>query len=197
MRYTPEHKNQARQKIIHATAGLAKRDGFGSTGLDGLMQAAGMTSGAFYKHFQGKEQLLEAIVGSEIKRSTGLFLSEGGGSEELLLAVQAYLSPHHVKHSDKGCILPALSGEVGRASSQVKASFERELLGMMSEMNTRVGDSVKVQAMLAMVVGGVLLARAMETPASQTDMLNACLKVASEVIEPKAVGSTSSNFDKE
>lgn len=183
MRYTPEHKIEARHKIIQAAGALSKKEGFGTTGVDGLMHAAGMTSGAFYKHFKGKEQLLEDIVSTEIKRSIGLFLSEGGGTEELAGAVQKYLSRSHVNHPDKGCILPALSAEVGRASSQVKHTFERELMVMMGALETRVKDSANAQALLAMMVGGVLLARAMDTKTSQSAMLSACQTVACQLFD--------------
>lgn len=185
MRYTPAHKKEAHQKIVQAAGALAKKDGFGTTGVDGLMQASGMTSGAFYKHFQSKEQLLEDIVVTEIKRSIGLFFSEGDGTDELLQATQKYLSRTHVNNPDKGCVLPALSAEVARASSSVKESFEHELLTMMSQLNARVNNPVKTQALLAMMVGGVLLARAMNTKAAQTAMLTACQKAAGQFIESK------------
>lgn len=183
MRYTPEHKKEARQKIVQAAGALAKKEGFGTTGVDGLMSAAGMTSGAFYKHFENKEQLLEDIVSTEIKRSIGLFLTEGGGVDELLSLIQKYLSRPHVNHPDKGCILPALSGEVGRASSAVKESFERELFVMMDKLDSRINNPAMTQAVLSMMVGGVLLARAMNTNAAQTSMLTSCQTIITQLIQ--------------
>ena len=62
MRYAPEHKEGTRARLVKATGALAKRQGFSGTGIDGLMAAAGLTSGAFYAHFRSKNELLEAIV---------------------------------------------------------------------------------------------------------------------------------------
>jgi TetR/AcrR family transcriptional repressor of nem operon len=185
MRYTPEHKKETCQKIVQAAGALAKKEGFGITGVDGLMEAAGMTSGAFYKHFQSKEQLLDEIVITEIRRSIDHFLTEGGGLDELLIAVQKYLSRPHVNHPDKGCILPALSGEVAHASTTVRESFERELFEMIGKLDARIDNPSMTQAVLSMMVGGVLLARAMSSKPAQTSMLSACQAAITQLIKPK------------
>ena len=73
MRYPPEHKEGTRARLLEAGGALAKKDGFASTGVDGLMAAVGLTSGAFYSHFRSKAELLEAIVESELGRSLDRF----------------------------------------------------------------------------------------------------------------------------
>jgi AcrR family transcriptional regulator len=53
-----------RQRLMDAALHLVARDGFQRTTVGDIERAAGLTArgGALYKHFKGKEQLLEAAV---------------------------------------------------------------------------------------------------------------------------------------
>ncbi|HHW1778802.1 TPA: TetR/AcrR family transcriptional regulator, partial [Pseudomonas aeruginosa] len=66
MRYKPEQKQATRALLLSKAAPLVKRQGFASTGLDTLMKAAGLTTGAFYSQFSSKAELLEAILQREL-----------------------------------------------------------------------------------------------------------------------------------
>ena len=69
MRYPPDHKTVARAKLIEAGGALAKKAGFSNTGIDALVAAAGVTTGAFYSQFRSKAELLHAIVERELSRT--------------------------------------------------------------------------------------------------------------------------------
>ena len=43
MRYSNEHKQQTRERLLASSGALAKRGGFASTGVAGLMKAIGLT----------------------------------------------------------------------------------------------------------------------------------------------------------
>ena len=45
MRYSTEHKEETRRRIVQAAVALAKKQGFGTTGVDGLMGACITLSG--------------------------------------------------------------------------------------------------------------------------------------------------------
>ena len=65
----------ARGAILDATMTLVARQGFARTSLDEIAAAAGVSRGAIYWHFKGKDDLLAAIVAeiSPIPRVTALF----------------------------------------------------------------------------------------------------------------------------
>jgi AcrR family transcriptional regulator len=65
----------ARAAILDATMTLVARQGFTRTSLDEIAAAAGVSRGAIYWHFKGKDDLLAAIVAeiSPIPRVTALF----------------------------------------------------------------------------------------------------------------------------
>ncbi len=183
MRYSTEHKAEARNKIISSAAALAKKEGFGTTGVDALMGSAGMTGGAFYKHFSTKEDLLSEIVLAEIKRSTTLFAAKPDAAESPMEMLEKYLSLTHVKKPEKGCLLPALSAEIGHASEPVKQSFEDQIKQLVNELSPAFGDTDNTWAALSLCVGGIMLARAMKTEEAQQSLLDACKKGAQAVLK--------------
>src|SRR5215470_18188474 len=65
MRKSREEAAATRERIVDAAAREFRQNGIAETGLDDLMQAAGLTHGGFYKHFESKNQ----VVGEAVKRS--------------------------------------------------------------------------------------------------------------------------------
>ncbi len=53
----PKDQGKARQKILDAALHIIRAQGFSATSVDELCQAAGVTKGAFFHHFQTKEDL--------------------------------------------------------------------------------------------------------------------------------------------
>ena len=62
MPYSPQHKEQSRQKILQAAAKLFCAHGFDRVTLNQIMKKANLTHGAFYGHFSGKSALYEAAL---------------------------------------------------------------------------------------------------------------------------------------
>lgn len=58
MRYTKEHKQQTRQRIIATAGRRLKRDGIDGSGVATLMKDAGLTNGTFYAYFASKDHLI-------------------------------------------------------------------------------------------------------------------------------------------
>ena len=67
MRYKPEHKLQARAYILNTAGRRLKRDGFDGVGVHGMMEEAGLTTGAFYSHFSSKDELLFEVLRDGLK----------------------------------------------------------------------------------------------------------------------------------
>lgn len=169
MRYPPGHKAEARQQILENVGALAKKQGFEATGVSELMAAAGLTSGALYTHFGSKSGMLEALMEAELQRSSRWF-SECEDASALL---DAYLSLAHVEHPEKGCILPALTAEVAHADPSVREHYEAMLLDMKAQLGNRLDSEADAWAILAQLVGAVMLARAMASSATRTALLDA------------------------
>lgn len=173
MRYPANRKAETRQQLIEKAGALAKKEGFATTGVDGLMATVGLTGGAFYSHFESKNALLLEIIRRELAVSHKLLSQQlTNGQLEQFLAL--YLSPVHVKFPEVGCALPSLSNEVSRADDEIKQAFEQGIKKTQAILSAQLQDDDAAWAMLAMTVGAVSLARALHSTETQNQLLTAC-----------------------
>lgn len=172
MRYSSEHSEQTRQRILDAAGREFRARGFGGVGVDALAKAAGVTSGAFYSHFRSKAEAFRAVTVAGLERlRKGVAHFRGTYGENWLDAfVTYYLSPGHRQEVADSCALPSLSSGVGRADESTRAAYEAELLQVAAAVANGMagaGEGTAAQReaawpVLAQLVGGVLLARAVQ-----------------------------------
>lgn len=60
-----ERRESTRRALLDTGRELFARHGYAGTSLDAIVAAFGMTKGAFYHHFSGKEELFEAVYVEE------------------------------------------------------------------------------------------------------------------------------------
>ena len=89
-RYGKEHKQTTRRRIIEAAGRRLKRDGIDGSGVATLMADAGLTNGAFYAHFDSKEDLVASTVADQLREER-----ERYSTQSLEEIVRGYLSPQH------------------------------------------------------------------------------------------------------
>src|SRR5215510_3382514 len=58
----PEAPTTGRDRLVAAAIELFYRHGFSAIGVDRVIEAAGVTKTTFYKHFEGKDDLMVAAV---------------------------------------------------------------------------------------------------------------------------------------
>jgi TetR/AcrR family transcriptional repressor of nem operon len=172
MRYGPEHKDAARARILAAVGRGFRRNGYGGIGVDGLAKEAGVTSGAFYGHFQSKGEAFEAAaLGGlvELRQAVERFRTEQGAAW-LGRFVDFYLSTKRTCELGESCALQSLTPEVARAGRATRAAYEAELLSVVDAVaaglpgKTPAGRRKLAWTVLAALSGGVTLARAAEDP---------------------------------
>ena len=172
MRYSKEHKHEARQRLLASSARHVKQHGFAASGVDALAAAAGVTSGSLYKHFAGKADLFAAVIRAELQRTADRFAAiQPDNAEAADKAVAAYLSPQHLRHPERGCPLPALAAEVARADDAVRIAFDAGLRAVHAQLEPIAGSSAGAWALINQSVGAVMLARAALDPGLQRELL--------------------------
>ncbi len=169
MRYPPDHKQSSRARLVEAGAALAKQEGFGNTGLQALMAAADMTTGAFYSQFKSKPELLQAIIAHELSKTLDWF--EGKSAAEIARSLNAYLSMQHAENPAQGCAIPALGAEVARADDATRLTFEQLILRVHAAIADATGDEQLPWVLISQAVGAIVLARAMSTRAVRQTLL--------------------------
>ena len=110
MPYTPEHKQQTRERIVRAAAGLFNRRGFAEVTIGEIMAAAGLTHGGFYRHFTSKEELYAEAVRHFLKKDVPERWQKGPDEcppdqAFAKFVVDAYLSRDHLEDADGSCPL--------------------------------------------------------------------------------------------
>ncbi len=165
-RYSSEHKEATRRRIVETAGRRLKRDGIDGSGIAALMADAGLTNGAFYAHFDSKEDLVATVVGDQVGRQASEFSELPDGRAGLEAFVAEYLSPGHRDHPDIGCPSAALLDEVGRSTDATKEAYTAGTMAVLEEICTRLApddpESARgtALALFTMMVGSMQLARA-------------------------------------
>jgi AcrR family transcriptional regulator len=164
-----------------------REDGIAASGIASIMSDAGLTNGAFYPHFESKEELVrECISTAQIDQSKLLQEALDAGGLELLFT--AYLSPEHRDAPGLGCISAALLGELSRQSSETRKRYTEGLLNLMCLMATALpkGGSDTKDVMLAIfstLIGSLQLARAVAGAALSDRILGAGVDAARAILQ--------------
>ncbi|MCA0240550.1 MAG: TetR/AcrR family transcriptional regulator [Proteobacteria bacterium] len=184
MRYPKDQKETTRQSLLAASGSFAKEHGFFSSGVDALASAAGVTSGALYRHFDGKAGLFSAVVDAEIEKSLDRFSHLPPEHPiEFEKAIAGYLSTKHVAKPSEGCMLPAMTAEVSRADGATRQRFQEGVQEMKDLIGQFTRDEDAAWALLAQSVGAVMLARAMTDESVQKECLRAVRRNASDLVK--------------
>ena len=185
MPYAPDHKQQTRNKIVRSAARLFNRRGFTEVTVGEIMMEAALTHGGFYRHFNSKEELYgEAVRHFLRKEAPERWQKEPVGACKpdrpfAKSVVDAYLSHEHFEDIDGSCPLIGLSSDVAHSSEAVKAAYREVAESMIQVFKANLkGRGAREQAMVlvALCVGGMVLARAMDDQALAHDFLGTTRK---------------------
>jgi AcrR family transcriptional regulator len=168
MRYPPEHKDETRQRILKSAARLFNRRGFVDVTIDEIMTEAGLTHGGFYRHFGSKDELYADAVRQ--------FLHQGlaepwqlkharpceSGPAFAKFVLDAYLSRDHLQDVDGSCPLIGLSSDVARSGPIVKAAYRESMINVFQANVDGAEAREQALVLLALCVGGMVLARAVD-----------------------------------
>jgi len=166
VRYNKEHKEATRKRIIETAGRRFKQDGIDGSGIATLMADAGLTNGAFYAHFDSKDDLVATVVGEELGRQANEFAELPPGPAGLEAFVDWYLSRDHRAHPEAGCPSAALLDEIGRSDKEAKRAYTKGAKAILDEICVRLAPEDPgsargtALALFAMMVGTMQLARA-------------------------------------
>ena len=167
MRYDKEHKQATRQRIISAAGRRLKSDGIDGSGVATLMADAGLTNGAFYAHFESKDDLVATVVADQLRTQRDGLDALAPGRAGIEQFLHWYLSVEHRDDRGAGCPSAALLEEIGRCTEPTKSAYTDGLLAMADDIAARLAPHdpqsarVGVLGVFAMVIGTLQLSRAL------------------------------------
>jgi TetR/AcrR family transcriptional regulator, transcriptional repressor for nem operon len=103
--------------------------GFGGAGVDALAKGAGLTSGAFYAHFDSKAEAFRLVVADSLAllRNGVIAFQESHGRNWRDPFVDFYLGERMQLALDEACGVPTFSADVARADDATRANYQAEL----------------------------------------------------------------------
>lgn len=181
MRVSRAQAEENRRNVIDVASRLFRQHGFDGIGLKDLMEAAGMTQGAFYKQFASKGDLIAEASARALDSATSRWSNAAAANpnDPLGAVIAFYMSKGHQKEKMEGCPLVALGADAARQSADVKASFEagiREHLRVLSGLLSKADNEEKrdkAMAILSTMVGAVTLSRVVNDPRLAQSFLDA------------------------
>jgi TetR/AcrR family transcriptional regulator, transcriptional repressor for nem operon len=177
VRYGKEHKQVTRQRIIETAGCRLKRDGIDGSGVATLMKDAGLTNGAFYAHFESKEDLVAAAVSDQLRDQRKWLASIVPGRAGLEQMVRTYLSPEHRDNPEEGCPSAALLDEITRCSEPTQQAYTDSVLAFINDIATRLAPHdppsarTKTLSVYALMIGTLQLSRALADRQLADDIL--------------------------
>jgi len=157
MRYPAKETAVKHERIVKEASRLFRERGFENVSVGDVMKAAGLTHGAFYAHFGSKEELKAAAVAYGLKVWLGR-VQRSNSEKSKESYSDRYLSRWHRDNPGQGCTAAALAQELARSTPELKAAFEHGLENILSAS----GDRKEAIFQVAAMIGGVVLARAVQ-----------------------------------
>ncbi|MFZ6745891.1 TetR/AcrR family transcriptional regulator [Undibacterium sp. JH2W] len=185
MAHRAGQKEESKAKILKSAGRGFRSRGFGGSGVDGLAKDAEVTSGAFYAHFKSKaDAFREAVVAGLQDLKLGVSQArEQLGNNWRTAFIDFYLGERRTCDLADSCALQSLSAEVARATEDTRIAYETELQAIIETVAAGLDGQADAKreeaiALLALMVGGVTLARAVNDPAISKDIAAAVRKAA-------------------
>jgi TetR/AcrR family transcriptional regulator, transcriptional repressor for nem operon len=186
MRYEKGHKDATRQHILDVASAQFREGGVAAVGIAGIMTGAGLTNGAFYNHFESKEDLVEAVLANALgERKIGLRANLEAG-KSLDVTIRDYLSARHRDDASGGCPTAALVAEIARHPKTTRDAFTGKIMEIVDLIAVRAGKGSarerrkRAIAVYGLMVGALQLARAVNDR-----------KLSDEILQSAADGALS------
>jgi TetR/AcrR family transcriptional repressor of nem operon len=191
MPYPASHHSQVKRKIIDSARRLFNRHGFENVSLQQIMAGAGLTHGGFYSYFKSKSDLYAEVLGCFFTDPDWKNCWEGvhvdlSSTDVGPQVVRAYLSRQHYEDVENSCPMVALPTDVARSNATARRAFETVFRAMVSVLERSLLDKTrprraKAQAIAAMCVGGMIVARTMVDRALADELRDACTVMAQKL----------------
>jgi TetR/AcrR family transcriptional repressor of nem operon len=168
MRRSRQEALETRRRIVESAARLFRAKGIARVSIADVVAPLGLTIGAFYRHFDGKDALVkDAVEAASLEsaaRQSQMAPHESPAARRAVL-LGNYLSKGHKDHPEQGCPVAALCSEMFYEGASNKQAFTRALERLLEVVEgVMPGDSKEGRQRrlrtAASIVGALVLARA-------------------------------------
>jgi TetR/AcrR family transcriptional regulator, transcriptional repressor for nem operon len=194
-RYDAEHKAETRRRIIDTAGRRFKQGGIDGSGVAALMSDAGLTNGAFYAHFESKDDLVANVVADQLRTQQAALGSLPEGRAALEEFVRDYLAARHRDDPSTGCPSAALLDEIGRCDDTIRDSYTEGMQSIVDVVATHLSPHdpsaarTRALGLFTLLVATLQLARAVSDRQLSDDILESGIRNAQILLDCGAVES--------
>jgi len=186
MPYTPEQKERTRERILESARCIFNRKGFAEATIGEIMSAAGLSHGGFYRHFTSKADLYAEAVRRFLcqdapKPWQTRQRTESGPKSRAQRILAAYFSLDHFNDRERCCPLIGLPSEASRSDQDVRVAYQEVVEKLLSIFEAELEGPHRHEravALVALCVGGMVLARGVGDESIADDIRRAAYKQA-------------------
>jgi len=161
VRVSKEKVVEHRRAILETASRMFRERGFSEVGVAEIMQASGLTHGAFYGHFQSKADL----AGEACRAACANGREKWESRADLSALVDNYLSPAHRDNPASGCAISAFTGEIAHQPLELQRDYADGVATFLAQIEGRLkiegpaDRRATAIAVLSSIVGALTLAR--------------------------------------
>ncbi|MBB3773365.1 TetR/AcrR family transcriptional repressor of nem operon [Angulomicrobium tetraedrale] len=154
-----------RSAILESASRLFRERGFNDVGVAEIMQASGLTHGAFYGHFRSKADL----AGAACREACAEGVDNWKHSGDIATILDRYLSIAHRDNPARGCALGAFAGDIARQGPELQHDYAEAIERFRGVIEQHLTDNEpevrrrKATTILATMVGALTMARGIAT----------------------------------
>jgi len=181
-------KEETKNRMIDAASRSFRQFGYDGIGVDGIAKEAGVTSGAFYSHLGSKSAAFNIAVEAGLDEVIAAIpkFRTNHGKYWIKAFAEYYLGKPHRDDLACGCALASLTPEVVRGENEIHDIYETK----MKQIASLIADGLegdaddrnsKAWAFLSILVGGLNIARAMNSEKASEELAKVIYEKALEL----------------
>jgi TetR/AcrR family transcriptional regulator, transcriptional repressor for nem operon len=154
------------------------------------MAAAGLTHGAFYRHFESKEQLVAEACATTLDSLVGSAESVAGQEQGRFLShLESFLSSDCHDGGLAGCPFVAMGSELARADAETRRAASIGFANLVERIATRYAHMDEKSAReaaiytLTSMIGAITMSRIVDDPHLSDEIVEIAKKNLAEVQE--------------
>ncbi|MFB7500183.1 TetR/AcrR family transcriptional regulator [Streptomyces sp. NPDC056161] len=193
MGHSQAEKAATHERVLRIASRKVRTEGVTRPGIADLMKEAGLTHGAFYTHFDSRDDLITQAAAAALAQGSAKMERAARKNEQDARAglVDAYLAKQHRDAPATGCALVPLGAAAGRGDQHFQEAYEKQVrtyLELIAGLDDDAEDA-RAEAMLTLsaLVGAVLMSRAV----ADKDFSDELLKTVSEQLKRYASRTSS------
>jgi TetR/AcrR family transcriptional repressor of nem operon len=173
MKISKEQVAENRIRILDAAARMFRERGFEGVTVAEVMNAAGLTHGAFYGYFTSKDELIAQAFAHVLTPQAG----KPALPEDLMEFAALYLSAGHRDCPGGACLFSSLGTEAARASGEARHMLTDSVRRQIEKFShSAPGRTAKERRQAAVgswaaMIGTVLLARVVDDAALSDQLM--------------------------